>query len=235
MKIRGSVALVTGANRGLGLAFANALLAAGASKVCAAARDPSRIDLPGITPIRLDITDADMVTSAAHSCADVNLVINNAGVFQQQGFLGERAAQAAREQFETNFYGTLSMSRAFAPVLAANGGGALVNVLSVLSWFNLPPAGPYSASKAAAWALTNGLRNELQAQKTQVVAVHAAFIDTDMARDVPGPEVQASDVARQTLAAIETGLEEVLADEVTRQIKRGFNAEPPVYLKEASR
>jgi len=235
MKINGTVALVTGANRGLGLAFAKALLAAGASKVYAGARDPSRVDIPGVTPIRLDITDADRVASVAQACPDVRLVINNAGAFQQQGFLGERAEQAVREQFETNFFGMLSMSRAFAPVLAANGGGALVNVLSVLSWINLPTAGAYSASKAAAWALTNGLRNELRAQKTQVIAVHAAFIDTDMARHIPGPKVQASDVALQTLAAIEAGQDEVLADDVTRQVKQALNAEPPIYVKPPSR
>lgn len=231
MNIKGSVALVTGANRGLGLAYAQALLDAGAHKVYAAARDPSGITLPGVVPVRLDITDADQVRSAAHGCADLDLLINSAGVFQPQPFLGERAVDSARAQLETNFFGMLAMARAFAPVLAANGGGALVNVLSVLSWLNLPQAGTYAASKAAAWALTNGLRNELRAQRTRVVAVHAAFIDTEMARHVAGPKVAPREVALQTLAALEAGRDEVLADEITRQVKQGLVSEPPVYVQ----
>ncbi len=231
MKLDNATVLITGANRGIGLASAREALARGANKVYAAARDPSGITLSGVVPVRLDVTDADQVLSAAHGCADLDLLVNSAGVFQPQPFLGERAVDTARAQFETNFFGTLAMARAFAPVLAANGGGALVNVLSVLSWLNLPPAGTYAASKAAAWALTNGLRNELRAQRTQVLAVHAAFIDTDMARHVPGPKVAPRDVALQTLAAIEAGHDEVLADEITRQVKKGLVSEPPVYVQ----
>jgi NAD(P)-dependent dehydrogenase (short-subunit alcohol dehydrogenase family) len=230
MQIRGSTALVTGANRGLGLAFAKALLEAGAAKVYAGARDPSKVALAGVTPLALDITDRSSVAAAARVAGDVNVLINNAAVLSARPFLADDAEQAVRAALETNLFGTLSMARAFAPVLAANGGGALVNMLSVLSWLNLPTVGAYGASKAAAWALTNGLRNELRAQGTLVVGVHAAFIDTDMASFVQAPKSRPEDVARQVLAAIEEGREEVLADEVTRNVKRGLSAEPASYL-----
>src|SRR5690348_1923120 len=230
MQIRGSTALVTGANRGLGLAFAKALLEAGAAKVYAGARDPSKVGLAGVTPLALDITDRSSVAAAARVAGEVNLLINNAAVLSARPFLADDAEQAVRAALETNLFGTLSMARAFAPVLAANGGGALVNMLSVLSWLNLPTVGAYGASKAAAWALTNGLRNELRAQGTLVVGVHAAFIDTDMASFVQAPKSRPEDVARQVLAAIQEGREEVLADEVTRNVKRGLSAEPASYL-----
>ena len=226
MKIKGSVALVTGANRGLGLAFAKALLAAGASKVYAASRDPAKITTPGLVPLKLDITNPDDVAAAARTCADVTLLINNAAVLRAQPFLADGTDTALRESLNTNFYGTLAMSRAFAPVLKANGGGALVNMLSVLSWLNLPQAGTYAASKSAAWALTNGLRNELRAQGTLVVGVHAAFIDTDMAKHIQAPKIAPENVAVQTLEAIEAGRTEVLADETTRKVKRELAAEP---------
>jgi len=231
MRIEGSVALVTGANRGLGLAFARALLDAGAAKVYAAAREPSSVSVG--TPLKLDITDRASVAHAARRAGDVNLLVNNAAVLNARPFLAADAEEAVRAALETNLFGTLAMSRAFAPVLAANGGGAMVNMLSVLSWFNLPQVGAYGASKAAAWALTNGLRNELRAQGTLVVGVHAAFIDTDMAAFANGPKSRPEAVAAQVLAAIEEGREEVLADEVTRNVKRGLSAEPASYVRAA--
>ncbi len=226
MKIKGSIALVTGANRGLGLAFTKALLATGASKVYAASRDPAKITTPGLMPLKLDITNPDEIAAAARACADVTLLINNAAVLRAQPFLANGTEAALRESLDTNFYGTLAMSRAFAPVLKANGGGALVNMLSVLSWLNLPQTGTYGASKSAAWALTNGLRNELRSQRTLVVGVHAAFIDTDMAKHIQAPKITPENVAAQTLEAIETGRTEVLADETTRKVKRELAAEP---------
>ena len=236
MKIKGSVALVTGANRGLGLAFARALLAAGASKVYAGARDPSSVPaLPGLVPVRLDVTNNEQVAAAARDCADVTLLVNNAGIAQGGPFLSPQGVEAARSQLDTNFFGTLAMARAFAPVLKANGGGAMVNMLSILSWISMPAASAYSASKAAAWSLTNGLRNELRAQGTQVVGVHAAFIDTDMAKNIQAPKTSPEEVAAQTVRAIEEGREEVLADALTRQVKSALSAEAGVYLQEAGR
>lgn len=234
MHIKNSVVLVTGANRGLGQAFVNALLAAGAAKVYAAARDPASITLKGVEPLKLDVTNPADVAAAAASCADVSLLINNAGIARGSPFMVAHSADAARAELETNFFGPLAMAQAFAPVLAANGGGAIVSVLSVLSWINLNGAATYSASKSAAWSLTNGLRNELRSQGTQVVGVHVGFMDTDMTRDVPGPKTSPADVVRQTLEALEAGREEVLADELTRQVKQGLSAEHGIYLGEAA-
>jgi NAD(P)-dependent dehydrogenase (short-subunit alcohol dehydrogenase family) len=235
MKIRNSVALVTGANRGLGEALVKALLAAGASKVYAAARDLSSITLTGVERIQLDVTRPEEVAAAANACPDVTLLINNAGISRSSPLLSAASAAAARAELETNFFGPLAMSQAFAPVLAANGGGAIVNVLSALSWINLSGAATYSASKSAAWSLTNGLRNELRAQGTQVVGLHVGFMDTDMARSVTAPKASPAEVARQTLEALEAGLEEVLADDVTRRVKQGLSAERGVYLGDAQR
>jgi NAD(P)-dependent dehydrogenase (short-subunit alcohol dehydrogenase family) len=235
MNIQGSVALVTGANRGLGQAFAQGLLAAGARKVYAASRDPSKIKLPGVQALRLDITNAQEVAAAARECGDVNLVINNAGIAQPSAFLDPEADAAVRAQFDTNFFGTLAMSRAFAPVLKANGGGALVNMLSVLSWINMSAIDGYCASKAATWSLTNGLRNELRAQGTLVVGIHAAFIDTDMAKHIPSGKTSPEEVVRVALEAIANGQEEVFADAITKQVKAGLSASPAVYLQDASR
>lgn len=232
MDIRHSVALVTGANRGLGRAFAAALLARGAGKVYAAARDPSTIDLPGVVPLRLDVTSAADVAAAARSLVDVNLLINNAGIIERGSLLGGDLA-ALRREMETNFFGTLAMSQSFAPVLAANGGGALVNVLSVLSWVTVPGTAMYSASKAAAWALTNALRQELAAQNTLVTALHVGYMDTDMAAHVLTPKANPADVANQVLDAVRDGREEVLADELSRQVKAGLAADPGVYLRRA--
>lgn len=230
MKVRDSVAFVTGANRGIGLAFAQELLAAGARKVYASARNPERITLEGVERVRLDVTKPDTVAAAASECTDVNLLINNAGIALWTGFLSRDAVAAARSEMETNYFGPLLLSRAFAPVLAKNGGGAIVNVLSILSWVAVPNAGTYSASKAAAWALTNWLRTGLREQGTQVVGVHAGPVDTDMASELTLPKVKPVDVVRQVLSAIETGRDEVLAADMTRQVKAGLSDQEGIYL-----
>ncbi len=231
MKIRDIVALVTGANRGLGLAYVQALSEAGARRIYAAARDPSSVPaLPGVVPLKLDVTNAADIANAAAVAADVSLLINNAGISRSTAFLSDNAAQAFREELETNFFGPLALSQAFAPVLKANGGGAIVNMLSALSWVSLPGAATYGATKAAAWALSNGLRGELRAQGTRVVAVHAAFLDTDMARHVTTPKTSPAEVARATLAALESGRDEVLADEISRQIKASLSSDQAAYL-----
>lgn len=230
MKIRDSVVFVTGSNRGIGLAFVQELLAAGARKVYAAARNPESITPNGVHPVRLDVTNPENIAAAASECSDVNLLINNAGIALWTGFLGQDAVEAARLEMETNYFGPLLLSRAFAPVLAKNGGGAIINMLSVLSWVAVSNAGTYSASKAAAWALTNWLRTGLREQGTQVVGVHAGPVDTDMASGLTLPKVKPVDVVRQVLSAIEAGRDEVLADEMTRQVKAGLSGEDGIYL-----
>jgi NAD(P)-dependent dehydrogenase (short-subunit alcohol dehydrogenase family) len=220
-QIDGITALVTGANRGLGKAFAHALLDRGAATVYAGARDPGAIEVTDarIVPVRLDITNPGDVAAAARDCADVSLVINNAGAMLQTPLLSAPDMSAARAEMETNYFGTLSMARAFAPVLAAAGGGALVNVLSVVSWYAPPFNASYCASKSAEWALTNALRVELHGQGTLVVGVHAGFIDTDMAAAVEDAKISPSDVVAQTLDAVEKGQPEVLTDDWTRHVK----------------
>lgn len=222
MKIKGSTALVTGANRGLGLAYAQALLAAGAKKVYAGARNPSTVTLDGVVPVKLDVTSDADIAAAAAQCGDVDLVINNAGVIGSTPLLADDGA--LRKVMETNLYGILSVSQAFAPVLKKNGGGALVNMLSALSWISLPNSSAYSVSKAAAWALSNGLRNELRGQGTQVVSVHAGYIDTDMVKSVDAPKSSPEAIAAAVLAGIEAGEHEVLSDETSRGVKAGFAA-----------
>jgi len=230
MKIHDSVALVTGANRGLGLSLTRALLARGARKVYAAARDPRAITLPGVTPLQLDVTNPAEVSAAAVAAPDLTLLVNNAGISRKTSLLSDATVDAARDEYETNVLGPLLTSRAFAPVLAAHGGGAIINVLSVLSWVTVPSVATYSASKAAAWSITNGLRNELAAQRTQVLGVHVGYMDTDMARTVPGPKSSPDDVARAILDALEAGLSEVLADELSRQVKTALSAAAAPYL-----
>jgi NAD(P)-dependent dehydrogenase (short-subunit alcohol dehydrogenase family) len=234
MKIKDSVAFVTGANRGLGAAFAKALLAAGAKKVYAAARDPASVDIPGVHPVRLDVTRPGEVLAAARDFRDVTLVINNAGISSGGGLLnGQASLDAFRAEFEVNTFGLLAVSQAFAPHLAANGGGAIVNVLSALSWATLPGTGSYSATKAASWALTNGLRQDLKAQGTQVVALHVGFMDTDMTAKINAPKSRPEDVVAQVLAAVEAGESEVLADAISHQVKQGLSA--GAYLAPATR
>jgi NAD(P)-dependent dehydrogenase (short-subunit alcohol dehydrogenase family) len=233
MKIDGTSALVTGADRGLGRVFARELVSRGAVTVYGAARNPAAVTEPGVTAVALDITDPARVAEVAKQCADVSLLVNNAGVMQASTFIGAPSLDAARLEMETNYFGTLCMCRAFAPVLAANGGGAVVNMLSVTSFYTNPLDASYGASKAAGWSLTNGIRIELAHQGTLVVAVHASFIDTDMAAGIDAPKVSPESVAQQTFDAVEAGEIEVLADERTRFVKASLSRDheliyPPV-------
>jgi len=229
MKLKNAVVFITGANRGLGRALAQAALAAGAAKVYAAARDPAGIDLPGVVPVALDVTDAAQVAAAAAQCADVTLLINNAGILEGAPVLADDAIATARRQLETNFFGVWALTQAFAPVLQANGGGAVLNVLSVLSWLTMPGTAGYSASKAAAWALSNGLRAELKAQGTRVTNLHVGYMDTDMTRGLDTPKSAPADVARLALEGVEAGNFEVLADDISRHVKQSLSTPTPAY------
>ncbi|AMN42238.1 SDR family oxidoreductase [Rhodoplanes sp. Z2-YC6860] len=226
MQIEGSVALVTGTNRGLGKAYAMALLAAGAAKVYAAARDPSAVTDPRLVPVRLDVTKPDEIAAAAAHCGDVNLLINNAGVMHSSPMMTEGSEVAMRAEMEVNVYGVLGMIRAFAPVLKRNGGGAIVNVLSVVSWFTLPFNATYGASKRAALAVTESARIELKAQRTRVLSVHAGYIDTDMAADISQPKTSPQQVAARTLEALRSGNDLVLADDRAQHVWQATRADP---------
>lgn len=234
MKIKNTVALVTGANRGIGLAFAHELLARGARKVYVGARDPATVTQSGVQTLRLDVNKPEDVAAAAAIATDVSLVINNAGIAQPGGILLPDSEDVARRIFETNFFAVLRMSKAFAPILKANGGGALLNVLSVASWVNGGDLAAYSASKSAAWSLTNALRNELAVQKTQVVALHMGYVDTDLTRGLDAPKSSPDEIVRRALDGVEAGLDEVLADELTVHVKRGLTAARPSYLPQPS-
>lgn len=233
MQLHNATVLITGANRGIGLAFAREALARGARKVYAGARNPASVTLPGVEPIALDVTDPAAVAAAARHASDATLVVNNAGIAAFGGFLAEGGEASARAHLETNFFGLLRVSQVFAPVLASNGGGALLNVLSVASWINSPTLSVYGASKSAAWALTNGLRHDLRAQGTQVLGLHMGFVDTDLTRGIEMPKSTPEAIVRRAFDALEAGAEEVLGDELTQQVKRGLSAEPGIYLRDA--
>ncbi|MEJ6022048.1 SDR family oxidoreductase [Ramlibacter sp. PS4R-6] len=233
MNIANATVLVTGANRGIGLAFAREALARGAKRVYAAARDPSTVKLAGVVPIQLDVTDAGQVARAARDCGDVEIVINNAGVAELGCFLQDASLDATRRQFEVNFFGMQRMAQAFAPVLAAHGGGAMLNVLSIASWINRPLLGTYGATKSAAWALTNGLRHELRAQGTQVTALHMGFVDTDLTKGIDMPKATPDEIVRIALDGLEAGQDEVLADDGTRGVKLSLSTPTPAYLAAA--
>ena len=218
MNVEGATALVTGANRGLGAAISQALVDGGA-KVYGAARDTATITNQDLIPVRLDVTRPDEIANAVLGCGDVSIVVNNAGIGRNSTSLEPGAIEAGRAEMETNYFGPMRMAQAFAPILHDNGGGALVNVLSVLSFISMPQAATYSGSKAAAWSLTNALRMELRSQGTLVVGVHAGFIDTDMTAGIDAEKVSPESVAAQIVDAIETGAEQVLADPTSQMVK----------------
>ncbi|WP_431961728.1 SDR family oxidoreductase [Actinacidiphila sp. bgisy160] len=222
MKVQGSVALVTGANRGLGEQFVRALFEAGAAKVYAGARDPAKVTVPEAVPIAVDITDHDSVRAAAEQAGDVTFLINNAGSTTRANVL-TADLDSFRTEFETHVLGTLDMSRAFAPVLGRNGGGAIVNVLSVLSWVSIPRTAGYAAAKSAEWSITNALRVALAEQGTQVTALHVSYLATEMAAAVTGPKEDPATVARAVLDGVEAGADEVLADDTTKRVRAALS------------
>lgn len=210
MELTGKTALVTGANRGIGRALVQALLDAGAERVYAAARSPAGFTPPpGAIALELDVTDAQSIRAAAQQVGVLDVLINNAGVSSGQPLLNTQDLEAAEREMRVNYFGTLAVSRAFAPALIARGGGALVNVLSILGRVSLPRAGSYSASKAAAFSLTQGLRAELRSHGTLVIGVLPGFVDTDMTTRITAPKITAKQVADDVLEALRTETEDV--------------------------
>ncbi|MGC5022246.1 SDR family oxidoreductase [Micromonospora sp. DT47] len=221
MKIAGRTALVTGANRGFGRHLAAELVARGAT-VYAGARNPDSVDLPGVTPVRLDITDPDSVAAAARVASDVTLLINNAGSGTGADLLDADLA-TIRLEMETHYFGTLSMVRAFAPAIAANGGGAILNILSALSWVSFPQVGAYSAAKSAEWSLTNALRAQLADRNIRVAGLHVGYMDTDMTASVSAPKSDPAHIARIAIDGIEADQPEIIADDTSRQVQAGLS------------
>jgi NAD(P)-dependent dehydrogenase (short-subunit alcohol dehydrogenase family) len=222
MELKGATAVVTGANRGLGRHLAEQLVQRGV-KVYAAARRPETVDLDGVTPLRLDVTDDATIREAARVASDATLLINNAGISLYNPLIAGDLT-ATRAEMDTNFYGPLAVTREFAPVIEANGGGAVLNILSVISWLHPAQAGSYAASKAAAWAMSDAVREELAPRGITVSALHVGFMDTDMTAGLPAADkADPAHVAAQALDAIEAGRPEILADDVTRQVKQGLS------------
>jgi NAD(P)-dependent dehydrogenase (short-subunit alcohol dehydrogenase family) len=217
-QIKGATAVVTGGQRGLGKAIVDELLARGAAKVYSTSRRPELSTDPRVVVVEAEVTDGDSVAALAELASDATIVVNNAGVLGGQSLLSSDLDDV-RSVLETNFFGALRVARAFAPQLA---GGTLVNIASVLSW--LPGYGAYGVSKAALWSANNSLHLELQGQDTNVIGVYLGYTDTSMVADLDVPKNDPADVARQIADGIESGAAEVLADELTRQVRAGVSA-----------
>jgi NAD(P)-dependent dehydrogenase (short-subunit alcohol dehydrogenase family) len=220
MNLADSTAFVTGANRGLGRALAAELVRRGAT-VYAGARDPSSVDLAGVTPVRIDVTDPESIAAAVAQAGDVNLLINNAGSSTRTSLLtGDLAG--VRAELEVHYLGTLQVTRAFVPVIEAAGGGSILNILSALSWFSFPATGAYCAAKSAEWSLTNALRAELAGRGIRVSGLHVGSMDTDMTASLDVPKLAPADVAAIALDGVAAGDYEILADDVSHQVQAGL-------------
>jgi NAD(P)-dependent dehydrogenase (short-subunit alcohol dehydrogenase family) len=228
VKIAGSVVLVTGANRGMGPHYVEQLRERGAAKVYATARRPETVDQPGAEVLTLDVTDPESVRAAAAVATDVTFVINNAGISTHQSLVTGDLSKI-REELETHLFGALSVVREFAPVLAANGGGAVLNVLSAMSWFSVAGDSGYAVAKAAEWSMTNGIRLELQEQGTYVAGLHIGAVDTEMMADYDIPKAAPADIVRTALDGIEAGLIEIVADDWSAHVKASLAADPALF------
>jgi NAD(P)-dependent dehydrogenase (short-subunit alcohol dehydrogenase family) len=235
MNIRDSVALVTGANRGIGAGFVSALLERGARRVYASARDPATLaaavaaDPSRVVAMELDVTDAAEVAAAAARCRDLTLLVNNGGTAAMTAFIGAASLEGPRAEMEVNFWGQLATVRAFAPVLAANGGGAILQILSIGAMTVFPQVGTYCASKFAANAMCKGVRAELAPQKTHVMSVFSGAIESDMSRNTPGPKISALTHAHNCLAALEDGQEEFFPDFRSQRMRDAWRRDPEAF------
>jgi len=221
MEITGQTALVTGANRGLGRHLAQQLRDRGAN-VYAAARNPESVDLAGVTPIALDVTDPASVEAAAAATHGVSILVNNAGSSTGSSLLTGDLSDI-RLEMDTHYFGTLAVARAFAPQLTEREHGAVLNILSVLSWVAFPRSGAYCAAKSAAWSLTNSLRQELAPRGVLVSALHVGYMDTDMVKAIEAPKSDPADIARIAIDGIEAGEEEIIADDTSRVVQAGLS------------
>lgn len=223
-QIEGAVVLVTGGSRGIGKSLVQAFYDSGASKVYATARDPRTVTNPDAVPLALEITDPDSVAAAARAASDVTILVNNAGILLGSSLL-DSPMEDIQLEFDTNFFGPLLTTRAFVPVIEANGGGHILNMHSVLSWFTFAGVEAYAATKAALWSQTNSLRLALLDRGILVTGLHVAYTDTDMVAHVDSPKHSPDMVARMAVEGIASNAHEVLVDELTQQVKAGLAAD----------
>jgi NAD(P)-dependent dehydrogenase (short-subunit alcohol dehydrogenase family) len=235
MNVSGTTVLITGANRGIGAAYARAFLSAGAAKVYGAARDPASITDADVVPVRMDVTNGDEIAAAAEMCTDVTIVVNNAGIGYPVSALSAKTETQGRSMFETNVFGILNVARSFASIIERNGGGALVNVLSIASWKSSSPLALYAASKSAAWSLTNSLRLDLEPRGVRVIGVHCGFVDTDLTVGMTMAKISPLEVALATLDGIATDAREVLVDDISRQVRAELSSDISVQYPELDR
>jgi len=231
MDVTNATVFITGANRGLGLAFAREARRRGAAKIYAGMRNTSGFDEPGLVPVRIDITDKASIAAAAELAADTTLLVNNAGIaaLTDGPLAADVEAQSAR-MFETNYYGVVRVTQAFEPILSGKPQAAIINVLSDIVWLPRPILTPYAASKAAAWSYTNQLRFHLHERGIQVLGLHVGFVDTDLTNGIDVPKASPDDVVRQTYDALAAGKSEIMADEGTVLLKSTLAAEAPGYI-----
>ena len=224
MNIKGKVVFVTGANGGIGKALVQALLDRGAEKIYAAARSTtsvSNLEAPAtakVVAVNLDITDAAQVAAAAKQCGDVDILINNAGINRCMSLMGPTGIDAARREMEVNFFGTLAMCRAFAPVLISRGGGLIASISSIIGMVNLPVNGTYSASKAALHSMLQGIRAELSSQNIRVVGIYPGPVETRMTEGQEMPKATPVQVADAILTGIENGDEDIFPDPMSQDV-----------------
>ncbi|WP_050404047.1 SDR family oxidoreductase [Bradyrhizobium embrapense] len=231
MDIKNATVFITGANRGLGLAFAREARRRGAAKVYAGMRKTDGFNEPGIIPVKIDVTDPASIAAAAALAADTTILVNNAGIaaLVDGPLSADVAAQSAR-MFDTNYYGVVRVTHAFEPILSTRQNAAIINVLSDIVWLPRPILTPYAASKAAAWSYTNQLRFHLRERGVQVLGLHVGFVDTDLTNGIDVPKASPEDVVRQTYDALVAGKSEVMADKGTAALKSTLAAEEPGYI-----
>lgn len=231
MDVKNAIVFVTGANRGLGLAFAREALRRGAAKVYAGMRDTKGFNEAGMVPVKIDVTKKASIIAAAKVSADTTILINNAGIAGLiEGPLADDLELQSEQMFNTNYYGVVRVTQAFDAALANKPQAAIINVLSDVVWMPRPYLAAYAASKAAAWSYTNQLRFQLRARNTQVLGLHVGFVDTDLTKGIDVPKTSAEDVVRQTFDALETNKSEVMADQGTAVLKSTLAAEVPGYI-----
>lgn len=231
MDVTNTTVFITGANRGLGLAFAREAHRRGAKKVYAGMRNTNGFDEPGIIPVRIDVTDKASIAEAAELAADTDLLINNAGIAALiDGPLATDVEEQSQRLFDTNYYGVVRVTQAFEQILSAKPRAAIINVLSDIVWLPRPILTPYAASKAAAWSFTNQLRFHLRDRGIQVLGLHVGFVDTDLTNGIDVPKASPGDVVRQTYDALAAGKSEIMADQGTTLLKSTLSAEVPGYI-----